>query len=137
MKKREKTWVFSPKKSPSLKLPEITKLELEQKARELIESFLKPRYIVIPTEGERFNYVVDIYVKWYRSNFYFCAKYASPAPYSIAPFFELPFARMKPMAGFLFNLSYKRHTGQWLEIYTSLSIDECLENIKEDPYFIP
>lgn len=30
---------------------------------------------------------VDIYAKWYRRYFYFCAKYCSPAPNALSPFF--------------------------------------------------
>jgi hypothetical protein len=36
-----------------------------------------------------------------------------------------------------FNLSYMRYTGKWLEIYTGLSVDECLAAIKDDPLFQP
>jgi len=35
-----------------------------------------------------------------------------------------------------FNLSYFRHTGQWLELYQRLSLQECLARIDGDPNFI-
>jgi hypothetical protein len=36
-----------------------------------------------------------------------------------------------------FNLSYMRHTKQWLEIYQDLSIFKSIELISEEPHFIP
>jgi hypothetical protein len=91
-------------------VPENIKAEVETKAKELVESFLKPEYIKPPPEDMRVNYVVDIYTKWYRSYFYFCEKYASPSPIAIPPFFEAKFGRMEYVGECLFNLSYMRHT---------------------------
>ena len=34
-----------------------------------------------------------------------------------------------------FNLSYMRHTGQWHEIYSGLSLDECLVKVKDEVRF--
>ncbi len=137
MKKRQKVWIFRPEKPPKPKLPENIKIEVETKANELIESFLKPNYIKPPPTDNQFSYIVDIYAKWYQSYFHFSAKYCCPAPNCIAPFFESKFARMEYAGNGLFNLSYMRHTGQWLELFTDLSIDECLETIKDDPHFLP
>jgi len=137
MKRGQKAWTFRPQKSPKPKVPENVKLEVETKANELVESFLKPEYIKPPPEDMRFNYVVDIYTKWYRSSFYFCAKYACPDPNAISPFFETKFARMEYAGDGLFNLSYMRHTGKWFEIFEGLSVDECLETIRDFPHFMP
>ncbi len=137
MKRRQKGWFFRPPKPPKPKAPESIKTEVETKAKELIESFLKPNYIKPPPEDKRFNYIVDIYAKWYQSYFHFIAKYRCPAPNCISEFFEDKFARMEYVGNGLFNLSYMRHTKQWLELFTDLSIDECLEIIKEDPHFLP
>lgn len=134
--KRQKMWVYSSKKPPRPKVPENIKEEVETKAKELIESFLKPEHIQPPPEDMQFNYIVDIYTKWYRSFFYFCAKYASPGPYSISPFFEMKFARMGYFGDGLFDLSYMRHTKQWFELFQDLSVDECLETIRDDPHFL-
>lgn len=112
MKKDKKRGPFSPEKLPKSKMPENIKLEVETKANEFVESFLKPEYIKPPPEDMRFNYIVDIYTKWYRSYFYFCAKYASPDPRAASPFFERKFARMEYVGDNLFNLSYMRHTGK-------------------------
>ncbi|HEY9206244.1 MAG TPA: hypothetical protein VIO58_10025 [Candidatus Methanoperedens sp.] len=137
MKRRQKGWFFLPPKPPKPKVPENIKTEVESKANELIDSFLKPTYIKPPPEDYQFSYIVDFYAKWYRNYFHFNAKYCCSAPNCIAPFFESKFARMEYAGNDLFSLSYMRHTGQWLELFTDLSIDECLETIKNDPHFMP
>lgn len=137
MNRRQKNWFFHPQKPPRPKVPENVKLEVETKAKELIESFLKPEHIKPPPEDLHFNYIVEIYTKWYRSSFYFCAKYACPSPHAISPFFDTKFARMEYVGEDLFNLSYMRHTEKWFEIFQGLSTDECLEAVKDYPHFLP
>ncbi len=136
MKKRQKGWFFLPQKPLKHKVPENVKIEVEMKAKELVDSFLKPNYIKTATD-ENFIYIVDIYANWYRNYFYFYSKYCSLSPNAISPFLETKFARMEYVGNDLFNLSYMRHTGQWLEIYTGLSVDECLAAVKDDSHFLP
>jgi hypothetical protein len=137
MKKRQKGWFFPPEKPPKHKVSENVKIEVETKSRELVESFLKPKYIKTTPTDELFMFIVDIYTNWYRNYFYFNSKYRSLSPNAISPFFETKFARMEYAGNDRFNLSYIRHTGQWLEIYTGLSVDECLAAIKNDSHFLP
>lgn len=137
MKRRQKTWVYNPPKPPKAKVPDEIKLAVENKATELIESILKPEHIEHPPEDNTFNYIVDIYSKWYRNYFYFIAKYNCPSPNAISPSFEDKFARMEYIDNEHFNLSYMRHTGQWWEIYSDLSIDDCMKAIKDGPHFLP
>lgn len=35
----------------------------------------------------------------------------------------------------LFHLSYMRYTEQWVQLYTDLRVDECLEAIRDEPQF--
>ena len=141
MAAKRKTWVYSPRKAPKPKAPSSVKAEVEKLAQELIETILKPTYIKPPPENPEFNYIVDIYSKWYRHYFYFCAKYASPGPYALSPFFESKFTRMEYMGGqsgqSRFNLSFMRYTGAWVEIYSDLSLQECLTTIRDDSFFHP
>ena len=30
-----------------------------------------------------------------------------------------------------------RHTGKWVEMYEGQTLEECLEEIRDDPWFIP
>ncbi len=137
MAKRQKRWIKVPPRQPKPKVPDAVKMEVEIRANELIESVMKPKHVKAHVKEEGFNYIVDIYSKWYRSYFYFCARYRSPGPRAISPFFEVRFARMEYIGNGRFNLSYMRHTGQWWEVYAALSIDECLDRIKDDPLFWP
>ena len=137
MAKTQKRWVYSPQRSSKPQVTAAVKLDLETKANALIESVLKPTYIKPPRKDQQFNYIVDIYAKWRGSTFYFYSKYAVPGPNAISPFFEDKFARMEYVGRDRFNLSYMRYTGKWLEIYTGLSMDECLATTKDDPLFQP
>lgn len=127
----------NPLRSAKLKLSETFKREVQEKAQELIESFLKANFIKPPPENTEWNYIVDIYSKWYGSYFYLCAKYRCPAPNCIAEFFETKFARMEHLVSGKFNLSFMRHTGQWVETEDGLSIEECLHRIRSDSLYHP
>lgn len=118
-------------------MPDALKREVDAKARGLIESMLKPEHIKPPPEDDRFNYLVDLSTKWHGSYFYFCATYCSPGPTAISPSFEVRFARLAYGGGDRFNLAYMRYTGQWVELYAGLSVDECLAAIRDQPHFLP
>lgn len=66
MAKQKKSWVYSPAKVSKDKISALVKREAEDKATELIDNILKPAHITPPTEDNSFNYIVDIYSKWYR-----------------------------------------------------------------------
>lgn len=132
-----KTWRLCPPRRLRHKVPESVKTRVEEKADDLIQSTLKPEHIKSPSPDARFNYIVDIYSKWYHNYFYFCATYRCPAPNSISEFFETRFARLEYAGNETFNLSYMRHTGQWIELFDNLTLDECLESIKSEPHYLP
>jgi len=44
---------------------------------------------------------------------------------------------MEPLGDGKFALYFKRHTGEWVRIYDSLSVDECMKAIQDDPWFVP
>jgi hypothetical protein len=137
MTKKQKRWVYSPKKSPVHEVPETVKADVGNKANELIESFLKPTYIKPPPEDDRFNYLVDISSKWYRNYFYFCNRYNCPGPNAIRPYFDDKFARLEYVGKDTYNLSYMRHTGKWQPVYYELTLEECLQEVRENPLFQP
>jgi hypothetical protein len=137
MPQPRKMWVYAPKKPIPPKAPEALKREVETKANALIESVLKPRHVKEPEPDPQFNYIVDLYTKWYHSYFYFCSRYACPGPYALSPFFEDKFARLEYTGNDRFNVSFMRHTGQWVEIFTDQTLDECLAAVRDDPWFHP
>ena len=133
----KKQWGYSPKKTSTAQVPDAVKQEVMTKANALVETVLKPKNVNPPPENPQFNYIVDIFTKWYRSYFYFYAKYRCPSPNCITPFFDVGVARLEYIGPSQFNLSYMRYTDQWLEIATGLSLEECLAAIQREPLFMP
>lgn len=95
MAKSQKMWVYSPPKLTRAKLSDAVKSNISQQANEFIETVLKPQRIKPPPTDNQFNYVIDIYSKWYRHYFYIVSKYCCPSPHAISPEFEDAFARMR------------------------------------------
>jgi len=137
MVKYRKRWMYVPPKPKKPAVPETVKEELTVKAQDLIERHLKPKHIRKPPKDPEQNYLIDIWTKWFRSYFYFCATYASPSPHAFSPTFELRFARMEYTGNGIFNMAYMRHTGQWWPLHFGFSIDECLAAIRDEPHFRP
>jgi hypothetical protein len=127
--KSERQWLLTQSKLPKPRVPDAIKVELESKAKELINKVLTPKYIKPPPKKPVFNYPIDLWTKWHRSFFYFTSTWISPEPHRIAPTFECPFARMEYIGDQHFNLAYFRHTEKWWDIYTELTIDQCVELI--------
>lgn len=137
MPKPRKTWTFGAGKRPKTPLPGTLKQEVDAKANDLIETVLKPKHVKPPPTGHQLNYITDITTKWLGSKLYFIAVYACPGPNAISPSFETKFARMEYIGNGQFALAFMRHTGQWVELYEALTVDECLKTIKDDPWFQP
>lgn len=134
---RKKVWMLVPPKRTKYQVPEEIKRQVGEKAENLIQTILKPEHIKPPPEDEKFNYIVDIYTKWYRSYFYFCSRNRCPGPNRISEFFESRFARLEYAGNERFNLSYMRYTGQWIELLTGIALDDCLEEIRTNPLYFP
>jgi hypothetical protein len=135
-KRPPKMWIYSPPKRPKPKVPEDVKTAVTEQAEYLLEEW-RPRHIKPPPPGHQFNYIVDLYGKWFRSYFYLCAKYACPGPTALSPFFEARFTRLEYVGDRRFNLAFMRHTGQWVETEQSLTIDQCFKSIREDSFYQP
>ncbi len=129
-RKNKKMWVYSPAKPPKPKVPETEKQLISEKCNQLIESELKPKYIKPPPTDNDWNYLVDIFGKWYRNYFYFCSTYNCPSPNAISPSFEDKFARLEYMGKDSFNIAYMRHTGKWWEIFQGLTLEQSLAEMK-------
>ena len=118
------------------KVPEALKSEISSKAQQLIERHLKPAHVELP-ENPQSNYISSIYTRWHREDFYFCATYVAPFLDAVSPTFEVRFARMGHLGNGKFALAYMQHTGKWCKMHPSLSVDECLALIWDEPHFIP
>jgi hypothetical protein len=55
MAKQRKAWVFSPAKKPKSSMPETLKAQVDTKAKELVETDLKPKFIQPPPKKPKFN----------------------------------------------------------------------------------
>ena len=137
MPQPKKQWVYAPKKPAPPKVPEALKREVETKANALVESVLKPRHVKEPEPDPQFNYIEDIATKWFGHFFYFFSIYRSAGPYALGGTFESKFARLEYTGYARFNLAVPRHTGQWIEIFSDLTLDECLAAVRDDPWFQP
>jgi hypothetical protein len=137
MPKQPKKWMYSPAKPTKAAIPAAIKAELETKAKQLIEQVLKPKHVLPPPTDAQFNYITDIATKWHGSSFFLVSTYACPGPNALSPTFESKFARMEHVGGGRFNLSFMRHTGKWVELFTGQTVDECLHSIRDDPWFVP
>lgn len=136
MPKPPKHWVYSPRKPTPPPVPMALKTEVTTKANALIEAELKPKYVQPAPENPQFNYIVDVYGKWFHSAFYFCATYHVRGPNAITPSFEEKFARMQYAGNQRFHLAFMRYTGQWIdELYHDVTVDECLAAVRDDSYF--
>ena len=125
-----------PPRKAKPKVPDNLRAEVQAKADELVEKVLKPRQVKPPPKKPRFNYIIDIGTKWHQSYFYFGTIYACPGPTAISPTFESKFARMGYVGRKHFALSYMRHTGKWFELFPRLTVDECLELVRDDWHFL-
>jgi hypothetical protein len=135
-KKPKKMWVYSPPKPKAPTVPQHFKDEVKAKADHWVETALKPKHIKPPPANPQFNYLIDISTKWHRHYFYVQGEYRCPSPHAILPTFEAKFARLECVQLDRFNLSYMRHTEQWFEVFQNLSLQECMEQIEDNPIFI-
>ena len=122
----------SPSKEP---LPYGFKEEVQKKVDDFIDATLRPKYVQPPPEDPKFNYLIDITARWVRKTLFFYVVYQVVFPGAPEPTFEDKFARMEYAGRSKFHLSFARYTGQWIQIYTDQTLDECLEAIRDDPYF--
>ena len=136
-KKPTKTWGFAPQKPAKHKVPDDLKAVVISKANELVEQVLKPQHIKPPPDEPRFNYIIDLWAKWHQSYFYFGATYACPGPHAISPTFESKFARLGYAGDNRFSLAYLRHNDKWFVIFPSLTLDQCLEAVRDGGPFTP
>lgn len=138
MAKRKKQWIYSPRKAklPKPSVPQELKAEIEAQAQRLLEE-LRPNLIKPPSESLSFNYLTELWTKWYRHYFYFGGTYACPGPNAISPTFEARFARMEYVGEGRWNLAYMRHTGRWWEVLTALPTAAAFEALRREAYFFP
>ncbi|NDJ20512.1 hypothetical protein GS682_02410 [Nostoc sp. B(2019)] len=133
----KRRWIRLPEKKPKPQVSISEKQLIEQQCNDLIVTELKPKFILSRPEDYEWNYLVDIFGKWYRNYFYFCSIYNYPGENAISPSFESRFVRLEYTGKDCFNVAYMRHTGQWWQIMQDLSLEECLSEIRNNPLLQP
>ncbi|WP_022729105.1 DUF3024 domain-containing protein [Fodinicurvata sediminis] len=134
MAKTEKRWV---------RIRKLTREEKEDMAcrcERFLEEFLRPTFIpeIRPSE---WNYPVDLFGKWHGHRYSFIVRYRSGFPDTDGEEFDAPFARLdhveeKPDR-VLFDVMWKRHTGQWWPIKPELELEDALQEIRENEVLHP
>jgi len=137
MPRKEHYLYYNPPKPPKPKVPEETKGRVKSICDGYVKTVLKPKYIIPNPLYKEYYHIEDIYTKWWRNYFYFYAEYHYTDQNAIKEFLDHGFARLEYVNEDSFNLSYMRHTGKWWEIFSELSLEECLETIEEMPHFNP
>lgn len=105
-----------------------------------IDQVLKPRFLpeVRPTS---FNYPVDIFGKWRGNKFSFITRYRSGFPETLGDEFDAPFTRLdhvdERVDATVFDVMWKRHTGQWIRLYAETSLEEALTLIETEGLLQP
>ncbi len=129
------SWVYVGGRSGN-KPPPDEKAAITAACETFIADVLRPRFLpeIRPTE---FNYPIAIYGKWHGNKYRFITRYRSDDPRSYAPEFEAAFARLEYVSRDHFDLSWRRHTGEWLRLFERLSLPEALHRIESEPHFRP
>jgi hypothetical protein len=134
-KKSRRALRSNPARAPKPKVPEVLRRRVQAEADALVEQVLKPRYLEPPPPEPRFNYIIDVFTRWWGSYFYFCATYACPGSNALSPSFEVRFARLEYAGGERFHMAFMRYTGEWIEIYEGVPWQAALTAIRDDSYF--
>jgi hypothetical protein len=116
------------------------KAAIAARCERFIAEVLKPRFLpeVRPTE---FNYPVDILGKWRGSKYSFITRYRSGFPENLGEEFDAAFTRLDHAYGHpravVFDVMWRRHTGQWWRLYSAVTLDEALRQIETDLHLQP
>ena len=135
MAKAKKQWMWAPQKPK--KIPDSLRRQVSKKAEVLVRDHIRDEHVKPQPKNTKFNYIVEILTKWRGRYFYFIAKYTTPGPDRIAPFFEVGFARLEFVGDDRFDLAYFRHTGKWWTVFSDLTVEEALDLVKSEGIFTP
>ncbi|NQV01519.1 MAG: hypothetical protein HQ542_02655 [Bacteroidia bacterium] len=133
--KKQKAWVQIRPGYFRKPISEFEKQKITDGCQPLVEQF-KIQYIR-SNPDKQFNYLIDIYTRWRGNYLYFCEKYKSEGENRIADEFEVKFVRLEYIGRDKFKLSYFRHTEQWFQVATDLTLQDCLDMMREIPTFQP
>ena len=131
---RQWIWVKSDT-PPKCKLSKWQKESLVAKADTFLHAFYHANFLKPPPANPQFNYIVDFSLCWQGSYLRFTAKYACPGPTALAPFFDHAFARLGYFRDDCYNLWARRYNDQWIVLADELTLQECFEEMRTNPWF--
>ena len=121
---------------PQCKLSKWQKQSLQHEADQFVAAFYKPT-LKPPPDDPHFNYIVDYSTKWHGAYLQFIAKYACPGPNALSPFFECIFGRLGYFRPDSWNIWARRHNDQWMLLGDGMTLPECFEEMRTNPWFQP
>jgi hypothetical protein len=132
--KQEKRWMW------------VKTLAAEEKAaiaarcNRFIAETLKPRFLP-EIRRTQFNYPVDIFGKWRGNKYSFITRYRSGFSDNEGEEFDAPFTRLDHVeehpADVPFDVMWRRHTGQYWRVHSSVTLEEALHLIETEPLLQP
>ena len=105
-----------------------------------IAEILKPRFLpaILPTT---LSYPIDIFGKWRGSKYSFITCFCSGSADNKGETFESAFTRLDHLAECVtatrFDVMWRRHTGQWHRLFSSVTLDEALRLIETEELLQP
>lgn len=130
-----KVWMLT-NTPPKCKLSKIQKEEIKAKAQKFLDEVFKAEVIRPAPADARFNYIVDVSVKWHGAYLIFMTKYACPSPDAFSPFFEVPLARFGYYGRDDWSVWARRHNDQWMDLGgMRLTLEGCFEEMMTNPWF--
>ncbi len=120
---------------PKCKLSKWQKAALKATADTFVQDYYKATFIRPPRAEARFNYIVDFSTKWHGAYLQFIARYACPGSNAISPFFETAFARLGYFRENAWSLWARRHNDQWMVLGHQMTMEECFEQMRSNPWF--
>jgi len=118
------------------KPPLAEKAAVTTACEKFIAGVLRPRFLP-EIRATEFNYPVAIHGKWHGNKYRFLTRYRSGDGGASLAEFDAPFARLEYVSRGRFDLSWHRHTGEWICLFQHLSLAEALHRIESEPYFVP
>ena len=129
-------WTWAPTNiPPKCKLTKWQKQSLPSEADQFVAEFYKLTFLTPPKKNEQFNYIVDFSTKWHGAYLQFIAKYACPGSNALSPFFEMAFARLGYFGPDSWNIWARRHNDEWMVIDRRLTLKQCFEEMRTNPWF--
>jgi hypothetical protein len=131
------TWAPNPKKALEGGISKDERKRVEAKANELIERVLKPKCVYPLPKHPKYNWCVDIFVRWHQSYLYFIERLYCPFENRLSEYFELKQVRLQCLKNGNFSVFYMRHTGEWWPLEKNVSLSSALRAVANAGVWFP